>query len=198
VNRRLLAADLAVKAAAIGLALYPLVDPNSSHYTGKAMGLRAALWPLSTLVVPAWWLFARRPRPYPYVADILLVVPFLLDAAGNVFGLFAVRGFDAIPHFVGWFCLAAFIGLLVGPIVRIPWAILGLSVCGAATIEMVWEIGEFLLQQSGQSGLQLTYENTIQDLAMSLLGSVVGGIPVTLLARPGPETPRQPFGWTNA
>ena len=50
------------------------------------MGLRAVLWPISTLVIPVVWQVRGRPRPYPYLADIALVMPFLLDAAGNVFG----------------------------------------------------------------------------------------------------------------
>ena len=37
-------ADLAVKAAVVGLAFYPLVDPDSSHFQGKAM---AIFWPRS-------------------------------------------------------------------------------------------------------------------------------------------------------
>ena len=39
---------------------------------------------------------------------------------------------------------------------------------------MTWEIGEYLMMRSGASGLDLTYENTIQDLAMSLAGAALG------------------------
>ena len=92
-QRLLLIADLAVKILAVALVLVPIVDPGLSQYTGKAVGVRAALWPLLALFVPAWWLAAGRPRPYPFVADILIVIPFLLDAAGNLLGLVAQPGF---------------------------------------------------------------------------------------------------------
>jgi hypothetical protein len=193
----LVAANLGLKVAAIALAAWPILDPAASHFQGKAMGVRAAIYPWAAVAIPAWWWLAGRPRPYPYLADIALVTPFVIDAAGNVFGLFAVRGFDAFPHFVGWLCLVSAFGLASYPIVRSPWLVLALGIGAGATADIVWEIGEFLLQRSGSSGLQLTYENTIQDLAVSLLGSIVGAALVATLARPTDETPRRAFGWTR-
>ena len=54
------------------------------------------------------------------------------------------------------------------------WVTFGLIVGLGATVDIIWEVAEYLLQQSGQSGLQLTYANTIQDLATSLLGATIG------------------------
>ena len=90
-----------------------------------------------------------------------------------------------------------FFGLAVAPVVRRPWVVVALCTGFGATLAILWEVGEFLLRQTGSSGLQLTYENTIQDLATGLLGSVAGGIAVTLFARPRPETPANLFGWTH-
>ena len=101
------AVDVAVKLAVVALALYPLLDPASSHFTGKAMGVRALVYPAFTLLIPAVWLASRRPVPYPFAADIALGLPFLIDAGANVFGLFEMAGFDAIPHAVGWLCLSS-------------------------------------------------------------------------------------------
>jgi hypothetical protein len=189
--------DLAVKVVTIVLALVPLIDPSSSHFEGKAMGVRAVLWPLSTLIIPAVWWTRGQPRPYPYLADIALVAPFLLDAAGNGFGWFAITGFDAIPHLVGWLCLSLAFGLAVAPLVEGRWILFGLTVGFGATIDIVWEIGEYLLQRSGQSGLQLTYSNTIQDLAMSLTGAIIGATLVATVLWPRPGTPRTLFGWAT-
>ena len=190
--------DVAVKVAAIVLAVAPLVDLSSSHFEGKAMGLRAVLWPISTIVIPLVWWGRGRPTPYPYLADIALVVPFLLDAAGNVFGWFAISGFDAIPHFVGWLSFTVAFCLAVAPIVERRPVAFGLGVGLGASVAILWEIGEYLVQQSGQSGLQLTYANTIQDLAMGLSGSAVGALLVTTLLWPAPGTPRALFGWSTA
>ena len=73
----------------------------------------------------------------------------------------------------------------------------GLAVGFGAVVDILWEIGEYLLQRSGASGLQLTYENTIQDLAMSLTGAVVGAILVATVLHPRPGTPRALFGWSG-
>ncbi len=189
--------DLAIKVLAVGLAIYPLLDPGSSHFQGKAMGVRALIYPISTVVIPLAWLARGRPRPYPYVADIALVLPFVLDAGANVLGLFAFKGFDALPHAIGWASLTIAFGLAVAPIVQSRWVTFGLAVGFGAVVDILWEIGEYLLQRSGASGLQLTYENTIQDLAMSLTGAVVGAILVATVLHPRPGTPRALFGWSG-
>lgn len=190
--------NLAVKAVAVTLALIPLVDPSASHFAGKAMTARALVYPWAAIAIPAIWLARGRPRPYPYLADLALVAPFLLDAAGNVFGWFATAGFDAIPHLLGWLCLTVALGLAVGPLVDRRGILLAVTVGVGAAVDIVWELGEYLLQQSGQSGLQLTYANTIQDLSLSLAGSVIGGLLSVTILRPGAGTPRTVFGWPPA
>ena len=101
---------LVLKAAVVGLAVYPLARPGSSDFAGKAMGFRAIVYPGFMLLIPAAWLLSGRPSPYPVAADILLAIPFLVDAGANVLGLFAIKGFDVIPHLVGWLCLSACFG----------------------------------------------------------------------------------------
>jgi hypothetical protein len=49
--------------------------------------------------------------------------------------------------------------------------------------------------KSGSSGLQLTYENTIQDLATSFLGGVLAAIVAATALWPARGTPRTLFGW---
>jgi hypothetical protein len=50
--------------------------------------------------------------------------------------------------------------------------------------------------RSGASGLQLTYENTIQDLGFSLAGATIAGLVVATLLWPPTGTPATLFGWT--
>ena len=190
-----LVVDLAVKVAVVAFSTYPLLRRESSHFHGKAMGVRAWLYPAFTLLIPGIWLAAGRPGPYPYLADIALGLPFLVDAASNVFGLFAIQGFDAIPHSTGWFFLAIAFGLGVAPLVGERWIGFGLVLGFGAVIDILWEVGEFAMMRSGASGLQLTYENTIQDLVMSLSGAAVGALVVATLLWPAPGTPVAPFGW---
>jgi hypothetical protein len=190
-----LALDLLVKAVVLGLSLYPLVRPGSSHFAGKAMGVRAVLYPAMTLLIPAAWLLAGRPEPYPFLADIALALPFVLDAAGNVFGWFAIKGFDALPHALGWFFLSIAFGLAVTPLAGEPWIAFGLVLGFGAVADILWEAGEFLLMRSGASGLQLTYENTIQDLVMSLSGATAAAVVMATVLWPSSGTPVAIFGW---
>ena len=191
----LLVVDLAIKIGVIVLALWPLVSPESSHFAGKAMGVRALIYPVFVLLIPAAWLLSTRPRPYPFLADIALGLPFLIDAGANVLGLFAISGFDALPHATGWFFLALAFGLAVAPMVRPRWAVFLLVVGFGAMIDVLWEIGEYLLMKSGSSGLQLTYDNTISDLATSFLGGVAAAVLITTVLWPRAGTPASPFGW---
>lgn len=187
--------DLAIKVAVVVLSLIPLVDPNASHFAGKAMGVRALLYPVMTLLIPAIWFLAGRPRPYPYAADIAFGLPFAIDAAGNVLGLFAITGFDAIPHFLGWFFLSTAFGLAIAPLLDRRWVAFLLVLGMGAVVDILWEAGEFALMKSGASGLQLTYENTIQDLLVSLSGAAVAAVAITTIWWPRRDTPSALFGW---
>ena len=187
--------DLLLKAAVVGLSLSPLARPGSSHFAGKAMGVRAALYPATTLLIPAVWLLAGRPAPYPILADIALGLPFAIDAGANVVGLFAIKGFDAIPHATGWFFLSIAFGLAVAPLVNERWILFGLVLGFGAVIDILWEAGEFAMMKSGASGLQLTYENTIQDLLLSLAGAALAALVMATILYPSPTTPRTLFGW---
>jgi len=188
--------DLAVKALVVGFSWYPIMRPGPARFAGKAMGVRAVLYPAAMLLVPTVWLAAGRPEPYPFLADIALGIPFLIDAAGNVFGLFSIKGFDAIPHFVGWFLGSIAFGLAVSPLLPEPWVAFGLVLGFGAVIDILWEIGEYTLMRSGASGLDLTYENTIQDLGMSLSGAALGALVSATVLWPAPGTPASLFGWS--
>ncbi len=188
--------DLAVKLLVVGLSLYPLARPGSSHFAGKAMGVRAVLYPATTLLIPALWLLSGRPSPYPFVADVAFALPFAIDAGANVLGLFAIPRFDAIPHASGWFFLCIAFGLGVSPLVEEPWVAFGLVLGFGAVVDILWEVAEFGLMKSGASGLELTYENTIQDLVMSLIGAALGALVVATVLWPPSGTPATPFGWS--
>ena len=190
-----LVVDLVVKAAVVGFSAYPLARPGSSHFAGKALGVRALLYPAVTLLIPLVWLLAGRPGPYPFLADIALGLPFAVDAGSNVFGLFAIHGYDAIPHSSGWFFLSIAFGQAVAPLVPERWILFGLVLGFGAVIDILWEVAEFAMMKSGASGLELTYENTIQDLVMSLSGAAVGAIVMATVLWPAAGTPATLFGW---
>jgi hypothetical protein len=190
--------DIAVKVIAIVMVVVPLFDPAASQFMGKALALRTIAAPLFVLAIPAIWLVRRRPVPYPYLADIMLAVPIVLDAAGNGFGWFVGTPFELAPHLLGWLSLALAFGLAVAPVIEQRWVTFGLVVGFGAIVDVVWEIGEFTLARTGGSGIRLGYSDTMRDLGVSLLGAVAGGILVVTILWPRAGTPRTLFGWSPA
>jgi hypothetical protein len=191
----LVVAAIIVKFVVVGLAVYPLLRPGASHFAGKAMGVRAVLYPAMMLLIPAVWFLAGRPQPYPALADIALGLPFAIDAGANVLGLFAIKGFDAIPHATGWFFLSIAFGLAIAPLAGERWILFLLVLGFGAVVDILWEAGEFAMLKSGASGLDLTYENTILDLLMSLSGAAVAALVMATVLWPAPGTPATLFGW---
>ena len=53
------------------------------------------------------------------------------------------------------------------------------------------------MMKSGASGLDLTYENTIQDLVVSLAGATVAAIAIATILWPAEGTPATLFGWSS-
>lgn len=186
--------NLAAKILLVTLLLYSVANQDLARFAGKAMTTRALTYPIAALIVPLVWLAMGRPRPYPHVADALLVAPFLIDVAGNVQDLYnTVVWFDDVAHAMTWMLLVLAVGLLLIRLRLPPWVTGALCVGFGAVSHVLWEIIEYLLMVSGSSGLQLTYGDTIGDLAMSLSGSVVAGLIAGWLAR-DPARRRPPIG----
>jgi len=175
-NRAWLVLDLAVKAALIGLLLVAVAFPDAEQFQGKAMGGRAATYPIATVIVPAIWFFFFRRSPYPYAADILVVLPFLIDTVGNALDLYdSVSWWDDANHLVNWAILVTGFGTLIVrlPIGRLIAAALALGF-GAVT-HILWELGEYLaFIRDNPEEFRTAYTDTIGDLALSLAGSAIG------------------------
>ena len=73
--------DVAAKVASIGLSLFGAFS-GLQQFEGKAFVWRLATYPVGALVVPLVWTLRRRRPSYPYAADVLLTLPFLIDTAG--------------------------------------------------------------------------------------------------------------------
>src|SRR4051812_4197766 len=102
-RRPQLALDVLVKAALVALLLYAVARPDLPQFQGKAVGARAAVYWIPAALVPAvWWLRYRR-SPYPWALDVLLVLPFAIDAAGNALNLYdTIDWWDDVNHLVNW------------------------------------------------------------------------------------------------
>jgi hypothetical protein len=194
------AANLAAKAALVLLLVHAVVFPDLPQYQGKGMGWRIALYPISAVVVPAiWWLRTRRDPPrteYPHLIDLCVVLPFLVDTAGNAANLYdTVTWWDDLMHVVTWIPWVTAVGLALryAPLGRLNVA--ALTVGFGAVTHIVWEFLEYVsFVQDNPSESATAYRDTIGDLMASLGGSFIGGALVTTVlwevGRPQPRAGR--------
>ena len=171
--RRALVVDIALKVALVGLLVLGTFS-DLERFDGKAFGARLIAYPLATLIVPAaWWLGSRRP-PYPYAADILFTLPFLIDTLGNVFDLYdTIEWWDDANHFVNWALLTAAFGQFL---LRLPLGVLNTFALGVdfgAVTAVLWEFGEYFAFIRDSPELATAYTDTLGDLALGLTGATV-------------------------
>ena len=112
--------DIAAKVTLVALLVAALVFPDLSGIKGKASTARLVVYPLGMLAVPLWWwLYGRRrdrSSGFPWLADLLVTLPWLLDLAGNRANLFdTVPWWDDAMHFLNWLLLTAGVLLAWAP-----------------------------------------------------------------------------------
>ena len=176
-ERFLRALNFAAKLLLVALLTYGMTNLELERFAGKAMTARAFLYPVSIVVIPIGWALRGRKPPYPHLADLLLVLPFIIDVGGNALDLYnTVLWFDDVAHTMTWMLLVLAVGSLILRLDLSPWITVALSIGFGAVSHILWEIIEFVAMWIGSPGLQLTYEDTIGDLAMSLCGTVIAGL----------------------
>jgi hypothetical protein len=181
--RTLLAIDLALKGALVGLLAFGAFS-GLQQFDGKAFGWRLLTYPLAAVLVPAVWWLVGKPPPYPYVIDMLLVAPFLVDVLGNTFDLYDTIGWwDDANHLVNWALLSSAIGLLLVRLGARPWSVL-VTVTGlGAAIAILWELAEYLAFIRGGPEEKTAYTDTLGDELLGLLGAFLAGVATALAAR---------------
>ena len=190
----LAAVTLAAKAATIVCAVDALLNANSSRLRGKAIRTRAFGYTAALFIVPvAWRLLPNRGR-YPHELDLAVTTPLLLDAAGNALGLYERAHIDDVVHLANAAIVSGVAGALLAPRVDEPWqaALAGAGV--AVTAETAWELAEYGALRLGADGMNLTYEDTMDDIAESWVGAVLGAL-FTLTRMPRSKADRRQAGW---
>ena len=169
-----------VKGALAATLLTGLLFPDIPGVAGKGWPERCVGYPLSALVVPVIWALRGRRDRYPYLADALLVTPFVLDLSGNLVNLYdTFEQFDDILHFANWTFLVAALVLLVASQGLARWNLVLLGSGFGAMAIIAWEAVEWIVQEMGTTGLQLTYDDTVGDLK-KLLAAQTGTRPEKL------------------
>jgi hypothetical protein len=176
--------DLAAKMGLVILIGIAIAYPDLGNVRGKASGVRDIAYPLGALVVPAIWWFRWRDRPYPWLGDALVTLPWFTDTLGNRLNLFdTVDSFDDWMHFVNWALLTA--GVLILTLRRTagPRETIERALAFGVTAALGWEIAEYFAFIRHSSELKTAYTDTLGDLSLGSLGSILAGIVVYVLWR---------------
>ena len=162
--------------AALALAFVIALTVPLDHLEGKGMAFRFPLFMLSAVVVPLAW--RRRFSPFPATADVLIVAPFLIDTLANLVGIYdAYNATDDVLHALNWTLLvAAFHAWDCRSTQQRTAADAWLLGAGIGALAIVgWEVAEWIVSEAGAGGrLNLTYDDTVGDLALSTAGGMIG------------------------
>jgi hypothetical protein len=174
--------DVSLKLSLVLLLCLPVLMPNLEQYAGKGMSWRILVFPVAALTIPVLWRLTGSRDPYPYLADNLIVLPPLLDVLWNTLDTYdRIEWWDDVNHLTNSAIFAAVIGLWaarysLGAVNRFA-----LAVGVGMTLQVLWEIGEYLTFLARTDSIADLYADTISDLAFDLAGSVTGAA-VALLA----------------
>lgn len=188
------AADVAAKLLLVALLASALLWPDLSGIKGKAAGARLVVYPLGALVVPLWWVaYGRRrsarlagpARGFPWTADLLVTVPWLLDLVGNRLNLFdTVTWWDDVMHLLNWFLLTAGVLWAWSPGRRVSAGLVVMCGLGfGVTAAVLWELGEYAAFVRHSAELSTAYTDTLGDLALGSVGALLAGLVVARLWR---------------
>ena len=178
------ALDIGVKVALVVLIVVAVANPDLGGVKAKAGGSRALAYPLAMMLVPAiWWLFYRA-KPFPWLGDLLLCLPWFTDTLGNRLNLYdSISWFDDWMHFMNWALLTG--GFLVITLPRgLPWwrAVERGLAFGVPTA-VLWEITEYVTFIRHSPELETAYTDTLGDLVLGSIGTLLACVLVWLARR---------------
>jgi hypothetical protein len=177
------AAITAAKATVLALAVDAFLNSDSPRYHGKGMRIRAIGYAGGLLLAPVAWRIRGRRDPYPRELDLAVTLPLLVDAGGNAIGIYRRAHVDDLIHFADGALVSAVAGALATPRVRTSWEAAGVGALAGGALAGVWELGEWIGLKLGARGMDLSYDDTMTDLAETMAGAALGAV-VTLLRHP--------------
>ena len=195
-DRALEAAIVATKAATIACAIDGFINADTPRLRGKAIRTRAVGYTAGLFLVPLIWRLLPGRGRYPRGLDLAVTIPLLIDAGGNALGLYEEAHLDDVVHFINAAIVSGVAGSLFATRTDEPWQAAMAGTGAAIAGETFWEIAEFVAMKAGADGMDLTYEDTMADLAESAAGAIVGGL-ATWLRMPRERAERR-RGWRHA
>ena len=194
VESALSVAIVLAKAATLAFAIDAFVNADSPRLRGKAIRTRAIGYAGALFIVPVVWRLLPDRDRYPRALDLAVTVPLLLDAGGNALGLYKEAHIDDLVHVANSAIVSGVAGALFAPRVDERWqaALAGAGVAIAG--ESAWEVMEYGAMRLGADGMDLTYDDTMADIAEGFLGAVIGAL-FTLTQVPRRRVERNRRGW---
>jgi len=177
------AAISVAKSTVIALAVDAFLNSDKPRYSGKGMRLRAIGYTGGLLIAPLVWRLRGRKDPYPRALDLAITLPLLVDAGGNAIGIYQRAHVDDLIHFADGAVVSSLVGALATPRAKTSWEAAGAGVAAGGMFAGLWEIGEWIGLKLGAEGMDLSYDDTMVDLAETIAGAVLGGV-VTLMRHP--------------
>jgi hypothetical protein len=163
--------DLAVKLTLILLLAFGAFS-GLERFAGKAFGWRLIGYSVAAVLVPAIWAARGRRGPFPFAADTLFVLPFLIDTIGNALDLYdTIDWWDDANHFVNWALLSGALATVLGRSRVGRPELVALIVGFGATTAILWEIGEYFAFIRNSPERATAYTDTLGDLTLGLGGS---------------------------
>jgi hypothetical protein len=190
------AALWAAKVATIAFGIDALLHADSPRFSGKAMRVRAIGYMGALAIVPLVWRLLPDRGRYPRGLDTAVTIPLLLDAAGNGLGIYEDAHVDDVVHLANTAIASGVAGALIAPRVDERWHAALVATGLAVTAETLWEIMEYTAMRLGANGMDLTYDDTMEDIIESTLGAIVGGL-FTLTRVPRSREDRKRAGWRS-
>ena len=193
-------ANVFAKGALVLLLVLALLYPDQGNLRDKAAGMRAIGYPLISFTLPMlWWTLWRDRMSFPWMSDLLITITCFSDILGNRIDLYdRVWWFDDAMHLVNNGLLAAAFVLLTLPRDVGFGRVLERALAFGATAAIVWEVAEFFAFISKSTERTFAYADTLGDLSLGTIGSVVAAIVIHRswqrgrLLEPGPLPPRLP------
>jgi hypothetical protein len=179
--------DVSAKAGLVLLLYVAVAHPDVGHMQGKAAGLRAVAYPMLAFTVPViWFLHWRERASFPWVADLLVTITCFTDTLGNRMDLYdSVVWFDDWMHFMNTGLLTAAVIMLTMHRSSSLRATLERALAFGVTAAVGWEIAEYFAFLSKSSERVGAYADTLGDLALGSLGSIVAAVMIHALWHQG-------------
>lgn len=172
--------DLFAKGGLVVLLVMATLNPELGNLEGKGANARTVGYTALAFAVPAvWYVFWRERASFPWVADLLVTLTCFSDTLGNRMDLY-----DAIWWFDDWMHLVI-TGMLAAAFVLLTLhhrATLGRTIERAlafgVTAALGWEIAEYFAFVSKSSERAGAYDDTLADLALGTVGTVLAALVV--------------------